>query len=77
MKAMQKSGGLLLSRRRLIATAAAGVFALTPRIKGAWAQSVSAASDETAEALFRALDERIEAAMKRYHVPGVAVAVYW
>ena len=77
MKAMQKSGGLLLSRRRLIATAAAGVFALTPRIKGAWAQSVSAASDETAEDLFRALDERIEAAMKRYHVPGVAVAVYW
>ena len=77
MKAMQKSGGLLLSRRRLIATAAAGVFALTPRIKGAWAQSVSAASDETAEALFRALDERIETAMKRYHVPGVAVAVYW
>ena len=71
------SGGLLLSRRRLIATAAAGVFALTPRIKGAWAQAAPAASHKTAEALFRALDERIEAAMKRYHVPGVAVAVYW
>ena len=34
-------------------------------------------NDKTADALFRALDERIEAAMKRYHVPGVAVGVCW
>ena len=35
------------------------------------------ASDQTADALFRELDERIEAAMVRYHVPGVAVGVFW
>ena len=66
-----------MSRRRVMATAAAVALALAPRIRGAWAQAAPAASDQTAEALFRALDERIEAAMKRYHVPGVAVGVYW
>jgi len=60
-----------------MAAAAAGALALMPRIRGAWAQAAPAATDETADALFRALDERIEAAMKRYHVPGVAVGVYW
>jgi CubicO group peptidase (beta-lactamase class C family) len=67
----------MLSRRMLMATATAGALALTPRIKSAWAQAAPTATDETADALFRALDERIEAAMKRYHVPGVAVGVYW
>ena len=66
-----------MSRRRVMAAAAAGALALMPRIRGAWAQAAPAATDETADALFRALDERIEAAMKRYHVPGVAVGVYW
>jgi CubicO group peptidase (beta-lactamase class C family) len=56
---------------------AASALALTPFTKDAWAQGAPAASDKTADALFRALDERIEAAMKRYHVPGVAVGVYW
>ena len=36
------------------------------------------ATDKTADTLFREIDERIEAAMKRYHVPGVAaVGVWW
>jgi CubicO group peptidase (beta-lactamase class C family) len=60
-----------------MAAAAAGALALAPRIRRARAQTAPAASDATAEALFRALDERIEAAMKRYNVPGVAVGVYW
>ena len=70
------SGRVVLPRRRLMASAA-GALTLTPWIKGARAQGAPAASDKTADALFRALDERIEAAMKRYHVPGVAVGVYW
>jgi len=60
-----------------MATAAAAALALTPRIRGARAQDAPVASDKTADALFRVLDERIEAAMKHYHVPGVAVGVYW
>jgi CubicO group peptidase (beta-lactamase class C family) len=31
----------------------------------------------SADALFRELDERIEAAMARYHVPGVAVGIFY
>jgi hypothetical protein len=34
-------------------------------------------TDTTADTLFRELDERIEAAMQRYRVPGVAVGVWW
>jgi CubicO group peptidase (beta-lactamase class C family) len=60
------SGRMLLARRTLIASAA-----------GARAQAAPVASDQTADALFRELDERIEAAMARYHVPGVAVGVFW
>jgi CubicO group peptidase (beta-lactamase class C family) len=48
-----------------------------PRL--ARAQGVAGApavTDKTADALFRELDERIEAAMKRYHVPGVAVGIW-
>src|SRR5215216_5115302 len=37
--------------------------------------AVSSAQD--AEALFRALDAKIEAAMAEYHIPGVAVGVYY
>jgi CubicO group peptidase (beta-lactamase class C family) len=64
-----------MNRRRLMQTA--GALALAPFIRGARAQGAPVASDKTAEALFQALDERIEAAMKRFHVPGVAVGVYW
>ena len=66
----------MLSRRRLMATAA-GALALSPFARGARAQGGPVASDKTAETLLRALDERIEAAMKRFRVPGVAVGVYW
>ena len=66
----------MLPRRRFMATAA-GALALAPFARSALAQGGPVTSDQTAEALFRALDERIEAAMKRFHVPGVAVGVYW
>ena len=66
----------MLSRRRLMATAA-GALALSPFARGVRAQRGPVASDKTAETLLRALDERIEAAMKRFRVPGVAVGVYW
>jgi CubicO group peptidase (beta-lactamase class C family) len=56
---------------------AAGALALAPLGRGALAQGGPVASDKSAEALFKALDERIEAAMKRFHVPGVSVGVYW
>ena len=57
---------------------AASALALAPwlgRAQGATGAPV--ASDKTADALFRELDDRIEAAMKRYQVPGVAVGVWW
>jgi CubicO group peptidase (beta-lactamase class C family) len=39
------------------------------------ARSARADTAKPADPLFRALDEKIEAAMARYHVPGVAVGV--
>ena len=70
------SGRMLLARRTLIASAA-GTLVFAPWIGRAQAQVAPVASDQTADALFRELDERIEAAMARYHVPGVAVGVFW
>jgi CubicO group peptidase (beta-lactamase class C family) len=70
------SGRMLLARRTLIASAA-GALAFAPWMGRARAQIAPVASDQTADALFRELDERIEAAMVRYHVPGVAVGVFW
>src|SRR5580704_19304182 len=67
---------LALARRTVMATAAAAL-AVAPWTGSARAQPAPAMNDKTADALFRALDERIEAAMKRYHVPGVAVGVCW
>src|SRR5215813_7341629 len=69
------NGRMLLTRRTL--ASAAGALALAPWIKRAWAQDAPVASDQMADALFRELDERIEAAMVRYHVPGAAVGVLW
>ena len=66
----------MLRRRTVMATAAAAL-ALKPFAGRAWAQSAPAVDEKMADALFGALDERIEAAMKRYHVPGVAVGVSW
>ena len=70
------SGRMQLSRRTLMASAA-GALALAPRAKRVRAQGAPVASDKTADALFRELDERIEAAMAHHHVPGVAVGVWW
>src|SRR4051794_2608476 len=66
----------VLSRRTLLA-AGAGVLSLSPSAMAVGAQDAPAVTDKTADVLFGALDERIEAAMKRYHVPGVAVGAYW
>jgi hypothetical protein len=70
------SGRMLLSRRAPMASGAAAL-ALAPSAQSARAQGAPVASDETADALSRGLDERIEAAMVRHHVPGVAVGVWW
>src|SRR5262245_20662088 len=80
--------GQPFSRRTLLRTGASGVLgtaatallpgatqgAMRPFPAGGSAASVSA---QDAEALFRALDAKIEAAMAHYHVPGVAVGVYY
>jgi CubicO group peptidase (beta-lactamase class C family) len=74
------SGHVGLRRRTLLAAAAAaGALTLTPSARRAQAQAqgAPAASDKTADALFHRVDERIEAAMKRYRVPGVALAISW
>ena len=66
-----------LTRRRLMASAASAL-ALAPSLARAQgAAGAPVASDKTADVLFRELDDRIEAAMKRYQVPGVAVGVWW
>ncbi len=67
---------MLLARRTLIASAA-GALAFAPWMGRARAQVAPVASDQTADALFRELDDRIETAMKRYQVPGVALGVWW
>ena len=67
----------MLTRRGLILSTA-GALAAAPRLAGAQgATDAPLATDKTADALFRELDERIEAAMKRYQVPGVAVGIWW
>lgn len=59
----------MLSRRDMLrATAGIAAAGLVPL------PTAAASSDA---ALFRELDKRIEAAMQRYHVPGVAVAVFY
>lgn len=67
---------LALTRRRVTVTSAAAL-ALTPLTRCAWAQVLPAVNDKAADTLFQTLDTRIEAAMKRHHVPGVAVGVSW
>lgn len=76
-----------LTRRGLMASTA-GALVVAPSLvvpslvapsvaRAQGAADAPVATDTTADALFRELDERIEAAMKRYHVPGVAVGVWW
>ena len=77
----QMRGPVLLTRRRLMASTASALVGR--RLAASWlaraqgAAGAPVASDKTADALFRELDDRIEAAMKRYQVPGVAVGVWW
>jgi hypothetical protein len=60
---------MLLSRRDMLgATAGVAAAIVVP---------TQIAAAPTADALFRELDERIEAAMASYHVPGVAVGVFF
>lgn len=60
---------MMLSRRDMLcATAAMAAAGFLPARIGA---------APSADALFRELDERIESAMARYHVPGVAVGVFY
>jgi hypothetical protein len=66
----------MLTRRSLMASTVGALAA--PRLVRAQAtMDAPVATDDTADALFRELDDRIEAAMKRYQVPGVALGVWW
>ncbi|HEY2474647.1 MAG TPA: serine hydrolase domain-containing protein [Candidatus Cybelea sp.] len=66
---MKRATAQNVSRRDMLrATAGIAAVGLMPK----WGATASAE-----EALFHALDERIEAAMARYHVPGVSVAVFY
>jgi CubicO group peptidase (beta-lactamase class C family) len=77
-----------LSRRALLGTGASTVLGATAlgmlpgathaasRRTPATAQAVGPGAQD-ADALFRALDAKIEAAMAEYHIPGVAVGVYY
>jgi CubicO group peptidase (beta-lactamase class C family) len=58
-------------------TSTAGALAAARLTQAQSTTGALAVTDQTADALFRELDERIDAAMKRYHVPGVAVGVWW
>jgi CubicO group peptidase (beta-lactamase class C family) len=80
--------GYQLSRRAVLRTAAGAVLAaasgtLLPRASQAastWTAPTGAslsASDQTADALFRELDAKIEAAMAKDDIPGVAVGVHY
>jgi CubicO group peptidase (beta-lactamase class C family) len=69
--------GGLLPRRTLMASAATALMLAPWLARAQNAPAVPLASDKTADALFHELDERVEAAMKRYQVPGVAVGVWW
>lgn len=81
------SPGHTVSRRaalRATAGAALGVAATTAlpgptraAATPAAARRASASGAQEPDALFRELDATIEAAMARYHVPGVAVGVYY
>jgi CubicO group peptidase (beta-lactamase class C family) len=69
--------GALLPRRTLIVSAASALMLAPWLVRAQGAPGGPGASDKTADALFHELDDRIETAMKRYQVPGVAVGVWW
>ena len=81
-------GAHRLSRRALFRTGASTVLGATAlgmlpgathaasRRTPATAQAVGPGAQD-ADALFRALDAKIEAAMAEYQIPGVAVGVYY
>jgi hypothetical protein len=54
----------------------AGALAASRRARAQGVAGAPAVTDKAADALFSELDDRIEAAMKRYHVPGVAVGIW-
>ena len=81
-------GPRLSSRRAILqATASAALgAAITAVLPGATQGAVrrtpatglaASASAQDADALFRALDAQIEAAMAAYHIPGAAVGVFY
>src|SRR6266851_6816665 len=73
--------GLLRATAGVAAAAAAGSVTPGPSLAAhgtGWTASrpgAQAGPPTASDPLFRALDEKIEAAMARYHIPGVAVGV--
>src|SRR5262245_7132575 len=82
------SAGQRLSRRALLRAGASALLGaaatavLPGPARGAYrrppaAEIAAVSGAQDAEALFRALDARIEAAMAEHHIPGVAVGAYF
>lgn len=65
----------MLSRRAMLEAAGAGALAVAAAPLAAYAQPAEPSA--AADPLFRELDARVEALMKRFNVPGVAVGVYY
>lgn len=65
----------MLSRRAILKAAGAGALAAAAAPLAAYAEPSKPSLE--ADALFRELDAKIEALMARFHVPGVAVGLYY
>jgi CubicO group peptidase (beta-lactamase class C family) len=71
-----KPRAAIIPRRALLQAAAGG--AVATGLASLWGSHAPAAdSRQGTVALFRELDAKIEAAMARYHIPGVAVGVIY
>jgi CubicO group peptidase (beta-lactamase class C family) len=66
-----------LSRRRFLHATAASVLTVAVAPARRTPARAAAASVPTADPDFRALDEKIQAAMAQYQIPGVALGLYY
>ncbi|MEO6835666.1 MAG: serine hydrolase domain-containing protein [Candidatus Tumulicola sp.] len=65
----------MLSRRELLTAAGAGALAASAAPLSTYAETFK--PRPPADALFRELDAKVEGLMARFHVPGVAIGVYY
>ena len=81
MKTQDLRGSPQLSRRSALKSgtgAVLGAMATSLPSQKGWTTGFRASSDvQATEELFRELDAKIEAGMARYHIPGVAIGVFY